>query len=191
MKLQIKRHTKLPFYSSGMISLVLMPFLCLWYFNKQKVFEIPRVMEVNWYSKLGSSYFLEAYSEEFAQLIHPKRKYTEINLTGDKMKDQQNLEFAQVKIKILASTNDTINGVHFHFSRFSKFSTLIRALEICKIEKVKFYVPRDNDIWIFNYTPHLKPKDEFLYPMDCGTFQIHHQFSKSMNPIHQWDHTQL
>ncbi len=168
MNRQINRHKKLPFYSSGMISLVLLPFLCLLYYNKQKVFEIPRVMEVIWYGKNSNCYFLEDYSEEFSLLVHPKRKFSEINLTGNKLNDEQTLEFAQNKIKNLVSTNDTINGVHFHFSKFSKFSSLVRALEICKIEKVNFFVPRDNDIWVFNYKPLPKPKDEILYSMTCG-----------------------
>ena len=51
------------------------------------------------------------------------------------------------------ATQGSGKGVHFHFKDNSKYWTLIRALDICDIENVQTYVPKDNDIWVYHITP--------------------------------------
>lgn len=146
------RYTNRIYYSAGLISLVLLPILCLCYLNNRKAFRKERVMEINWWSDNVYKYT----NYKIPYFIHPERKFIDINLTANDKENKIKLDFAQLEIRQMVSTKDTINAVHFYFADNAKYWTLIRAFDICNIEKAKMYVPKGNDVWVFYYT--LKPK---------------------------------
>ncbi|WP_157486040.1 hypothetical protein [Flavobacterium soli] len=112
------------------------------------------------------------------------KKYTVVNLTGDNSSDKIKLDIAKKNVRKLILSNDTINGIKFHFETKSEYWTFIRVLDILTIEKAKFYVPYKNDIWFTNPKPAKKNKD--LKPLeffDCGYTPL---YSNEHEPI-DWD----
>ncbi len=143
----IRRHKKRLYYTSGIISLVLLPILCVWYLQKQKAFEKPRVLEINWWFNWNK------HSDDFSFDVHPERRFVEIKLTGDDNENIIRLNYSQLEVRKPIESKDTTTGVHFIFEDNSKYWTFIRAVDICKIEKAVYFVPKDNDLWVFNYAP--------------------------------------
>jgi hypothetical protein len=150
------------YYAAGSISLVLLPLLCVLYLVCYRhAFDRARVIEITWWNE-NLAYDLAG--------DHPlkKRIYTDINLTDNDDENKVKLDFARLAIRQLIATNDTVRGIHFHFDDNSKYWVFIRALDICAIEKAKFYVAKDNDMWVFNFIPKPIPTEKAHY-FFCGT----------------------
>lgn len=163
MKNTIKR-SRIFFYPTGLISLIVLPILCIWMLNKHHAFDTPRILEItywnpNLYQKNPSVYAKES---------HPTKKYTTINLTGHEKNDSISLNYAQLQIRALVKSADTTHGVHFHFGEQSKFWTYIKALDLCELEMAKIYIPYQSDIWVLNPIPENSDKP-FPPLLECGT----------------------
>lgn len=127
-------------------------------------------MEINWWSDKSwkeSPRFGDAY--EF--YLHPVRQFVEIHLTGNDIEDKIKLDFAQLEVRQIVAKNDTIKGVHFHFGDHSKYWTLVRALDICFIEKAGTFVPNGNDLWMFRFIPKPRLKQKRNYSFCGGNFK--------------------
>lgn len=134
------------YYPVGLISIILLPTFFIWYLNRNIAFENLRTLEIVWWSPnlhINNSFL-------FPKESHPERNYTEVNITGIDYEDKIELIKAQILIRELISSKSTSTGVHFHFEDESKYWTLIKVLDICKIEKATFYIPYENDIWVMN-----------------------------------------
>jgi hypothetical protein len=161
------------YYSTGIISLFLLPVICLLYINKQLELKKQRYIAVNWWDESLGEFWMNEYS--FSKF--PRRNYTNINISDNKNENTQNLLLAKQEIKRLISTQDTSIGLHFHFDRNATYSSFIKVIEICENEKAKIYVVHDNDVWVFNYKtiikteiPYIKPNEkEIPPPILCGT----------------------
>ncbi len=151
----LKRHSRRFYYPTGIISLIFLPLLCIWWLDKNQAFKKYAVIDIAWWSPSLHENNPEFYPKE----SHPNKIYTDINLTGDDKDDKTRLDYAQLQIRELVKSLDTATGVHFHFSDKSKYWTLIRALDICKTEKAKVYIPYENDIWVLNQKPD-NPNEE-------------------------------
>jgi len=89
------------------------------------------------------------------------RKFIDINLNGTDQNDKTKLEFAQLKIREINATNDTIRGVHFSFGDSTKFWVLFHSLEILKTERAERFIMNADNIWFFYASPEYfsyKPK---------------------------------
>jgi hypothetical protein len=180
VQIRINRYRKRFFYPAGLISLILLPTICIFYFYKHKAFEKLRVIEINWWTEEWGKRSMDEYSFE----VYPKRKYIDINITGNDLENKIKLDFARLQIRKLVSTKDTTKGVHFHFDEQSKFWTFISAINICKIEKAKMFVPKDNDLWIYIFAPRPKPKAEEIKPiMLCGNGRMNFILEKSKEEV--------
>ena len=97
------------------------------------------------------------------------KKYFIVSLTGENKSDQIKLVNAENTIKKLMISNDSLNGVKFHFEKKSEYWTYVKVLEILSIQKAKVYVQYKNDIWFAN--PR-KPKPnknlKQIRPTFCG-----------------------
>lgn len=173
------------YYSIGIISLILLPVFCLLYINRQLELRKQRFIEVNWWDESLEEFWKNEYS--FSKF--PKRNYTNIYISDNNNNNKQNFLFAQQEVKKLISTQDTTIGIHFHFDKNATYSSFIKVIEICKIEKAKIYVVHDSDVWVFNYRtilkteiPHIKPNEtEIRLPILCGTSD--HYYSREIgNP---------
>ena len=138
------RSSKLLYYPAGLISLVFLPILCIWYLYQNKAFEKIVALEITWWAPSLQLYNPHIYPKE----NHFYKHYIDINLTGNDSEDKKKLEDAQLKIRNLVSSQDTTSVVHFHFSDNANYWTLIKAIDICFIEKANHFFPFGNDIWV-------------------------------------------
>ncbi len=158
----IRNRTKI-FYPAGLISLILLPILCIWNLNKQKAFEKIGALEV--------AYFYHNELEEYSNLTSFKkaissRNYIEIEFTGNKKDDNIIFEYAKVKIKKLIKSKDTLNGIHFKFTEKAKYWHFVKAVDICQ-QKNQYPIMDENNIWFSYYTPSIEEKKDYIWV--CGT----------------------
>jgi hypothetical protein len=173
---QTDRKRKWLFYTPGLVSLIFFPMLCFFYFNNHHVFDI-RVREVVFCNPELYKSNPDIYVENY-----PKREYVDINLTGDDREDKIKLNYAQLKIRELVLSKDSIKGVHFHFDDKAKYWTLIRAFDICEIENEKNYLPYQNDIWVTQEDFCRTPITEF-YGWVCGTIDPYNEMIRRREKI--------
>ena len=136
--------SKLIYYPAGLISLIFLPILCIWYLYQNKAFEKFVALEITWWAPNLQLYNPHIYPRE----NHPNKYYMEINLTGNDLEDKEKLEDAQLKIRNLVRTQDTSTVIHFHFNDTANYWTLIKAIDICFIENATHFFPYGNDIWV-------------------------------------------
>lgn len=84
--------------------------------------------------------------------LPPKRNYIQIELTGNDSEDKIKLGFSQLQIRKMLFSGDSLLGVHFIFGNTAEYWTFITALDICRIEKARIYIPHNNNIWVL-YAP--------------------------------------
>ncbi|WP_316768860.1 hypothetical protein [Pedobacter frigiditerrae] len=153
------------FYPAGLISLILLPILCIWNLNEQNAFEKIGVLEVAYFyhNELDES----SNSQSFKELIS-SRNYIEIEFNGNEKDDNIILEYAKVKIKNLIRSKDTITGVHFKFTEKAKYWNFVKAVDVCQVESLNPLMDKNN-IWVAYYPPQRNVKEENYIVMFCGT----------------------
>ena len=134
------------YYLPGMISLVLLPLICIWYINPGKWFQHHGVLEV---------VMPDPPTRDSDKILYsisslPKRNYHNINLTGEEFGDKVKLNNAQFELRRLLQEKDTINGLHIIFGNKTKYWEMVKAIDICKIENVQAYMLYRNDFWALN-----------------------------------------
>lgn len=137
----MRKHKKI-YYSSGLISILLLPILCITYFKSIDAFTD--------YRSINLSVWNGKENKEQATKFLKSKTFTVVNLTGDLNSDASKLKIAQKKIKQIISTKDSIKGLKFHFENKAEYWTYIRVLDILQIEKAEIYLPYKNDIWFAN-----------------------------------------
>ncbi len=165
-----KPHKKL-YYTSGLISLLLLPILCVLYVQKTKVFERLYAIELNAWTPLMSEYWV---MEGYDYYIHPQRNYLNIYLTGNEKEDRTKLDFVQLQLRDLVKSKDTLSGVHIVLGNNSKYWEFVEIINISMKEKARRFTYVGNDFWFFNFYPKPKPLiDNDLVQLDfklveCG-----------------------
>ncbi len=99
-------------------------------------------MEVNWYN-------FDYHHKKMGYAI-PARRYLEINLTGDSAADEIRIQFGELRVKEIVASEDTVNGVNFHFGDKCKYKQLVRVLDLCNTW-CSWYAPSDSGIKVFQY----------------------------------------
>lgn len=152
------------FYTPGLISLLILPIICIAYLNKEKKPKEVHVIEINWWHSDWNEHLdLTQYPFE----IYPPREYFQINLLTKNSEKKTQLEFFQLEIRRLLAKKDTINGVHIRLNDSSTYGDLISILNIFLKEKARTYVIKENDVWFFNFYPRTLNKSERPFRMDC------------------------
>lgn len=82
------------YYPRGVISLILLPMLCIWKLNKYHAFDNYGIIEVTYWSPS----FHKKKPIIFPKESHPERDYTIINLTRNDNEDNIKLDYAQLLI---------------------------------------------------------------------------------------------
>jgi hypothetical protein len=138
----MKKSSRKIYYSAGLISIILLPILCILYLKNNNAFKQYGSIDLQiWDGK--------EYRKEITTFLNSKKYYL-VNLTGENKSDKIKLNNAEKTINKLIISNDSIIGVKFHFEKKSEYWTFIRVLEILSIQKAKFYLPYKNDIWFAN-----------------------------------------
>jgi hypothetical protein len=133
-------------------------------------------MEVVWPSKSSKGHDVLVYA--FDQL--PQRHYHRILLTGTEAEDKVCLEYAQLAMRQMMASRDTVAGIQIHFGKQAKYGSFIRVLDICKIENIRTYMPYQDDIWVYNTTPPGSREPE-IFPI-CG-FASRRGYSCFISPL--------
>ena len=130
-----------------MISLLLIPVLCLWHFYSQKSFEIERAMDLGLPNKVTDAQLVKDYP------LLTKRKYKEFTFNGSLESDKNNLIRFQQSLKQQNAIRDTVNGIKLHFGKQMKYEVFIRILDVLTIENTPTYMPYKNELIIINGAP--------------------------------------
>jgi len=133
-------------YSTGIISLTLLPLFCIVYFFSNNVFEPIKGIE---FGKITTKE-LERF---FPCGVNTFRNYREFILNGNEKEDFKSLEMARLFINKLWISKDTMNGIHIMLNEDTKFWAFIKILDIMKDEKVEYYIWEKNNFWIFYKKP--------------------------------------
>lgn len=154
-----KKIFKRIYYPAGLISLIFLPLLCIWFINKNEPFKEYRIISATFATNNKSLDFAFMPAE-----ITSKRDFTYFTLTGNEKEDQLKIKQARFKIRELVRSQDTTLGVCFRFNDLAKFWTFVKAIEICRTENAKLFVPYENDIWIYNLAPKKqKSGDDLIF----------------------------
>lgn len=143
------------FYVPGLLSLVLLFPLCYHALLSQGAFKKETIIEIVYWNPEVK--FYNSYYGDDPYKPQPKRNYYSFNLTGNEEVDKRTLITAQNKIRNLHLSNDTLNGVHFHFHKSAKYWVYIKVLDIFLQENVKIFLPFRNDIWVYNLSMPKQP----------------------------------
>lgn len=105
--------------------------------------------------------------------VPPGRSYTYFSIADNDVQNEAKFDMARRQLKMLGE-GDTLIGVQFHFENNSTYKSFIRALDLCKIEKARMFVPYENDLWVFNYPirPLTSKEQKCEYKRsygECGT----------------------
>ena len=136
----IKSINKYRLYYPGLISLILLPILCIYYFYQNHAFDKLNAMQV----------VCPTLGDMDSIFWRPNINYINITLTGNDQDDKEKLGQAQLQIRKLVVSEDTTTGIHIHFGDESKYWTLVRILDLCSIENAEHYGLYENDFWIIN-----------------------------------------
>lgn len=159
-----KPHKKL-YYATGLISLLLLPILCVLYWQKQGAFN-------------------PIFSIEYREIFHCRdiynrtkenRSYKIHCLSGDEVSDTKILKLVHEQMHELVAKKDAKRGVLVKFSNKSKFSSLIEVLNICYKENIQLYEFYNDEFKLyyssFNYDELINKDQSSDYEI-CGTARI-------------------
>ena len=135
------KHKKL-YYVPGLVSLILVPLLFV-YFGKREIQKLDvRVIEMNfWHPKLSEHWSF------------PERNFKQIVLTGNAVKDKAAIENAELLIKSIYADGDIINGIQLTFSDSASYASYISVLNFFKKEDIRHFIAYENNLWVVNTRP--------------------------------------
>lgn len=111
------------------------------------------------------------------------RKYNEIRFTNNEDDDRLRFKYAQLEIKNMVSTNDTLTGFHFSLHKQTRYWQLVKIIDICTLEKVDFRFG-ENDIWVFYKMP--VTTNELKNSFFCNIGRIDSEYIKQHKDSISW-----
>ncbi len=157
-------------YTSGLISLVLLPLFSYWYikakYNPKKYYAMEVVLPdpptndtTNW---MSISNFPKGYNET-------------LTLTGEENSDLEKLNYIRTKLDKLIRNNDSSHTIHVLFGDKAKYWSMIRLFDICNFTGLDRYAMYENEFWAV-YTHKPQNLIEFEVPgYMCGTGTMMHK----------------
>ncbi|WP_158827064.1 hypothetical protein [Mucilaginibacter lacusdianchii] len=162
-----KPHRKI-YYPAGLISLVLLPALCIWWLHQHKAFEPIRAMDIVFFDSVTNKTFPPAYR------IPAKKKYLVLDLTGNDAEDSVSLKYAQLMLKRWKAAKDDTQGVDIHFGKKAKYWTLVEAVNKVKEIGLKTYMPYQDHFYAF-WDFHKIDNGLKIKVLMCGTGLLYSQ----------------
>jgi len=156
------------YYVPGMISLIFLPILCVWYLNEHK--NVERCIEVSYAEKYDK--FSHNHKFDTTALSRPeyKRSYIDIYVSNDDKENQKSLVYLKNKLNLIIKTKNKKLGLHILFSDNCKYNSYIQSINIieeCFKKNFAFhtYCPYQNNIWVLYLLQEntVKPK---VYPLN-------------------------
>jgi len=140
------------YYVPGMISLILLPILCVWYLNDNK--NVERCIELSTPERYipNRNYGRLHFDTTLLSLPENKRKYINFKMNGNVINDENELISFNNHLLDIVKNEDTINGLHVTFEDNAKYNSFIKVIDICKKDSFwPLYAPYDNEFWYIHY----------------------------------------
>ncbi|MDJ1472791.1 hypothetical protein [Xanthocytophaga flava] len=137
------------YYVPGLISLLVLPFLLgkIYFHEKQR--QNQRVISV-----LAKHPYLNREAFRFIPDFPSERNYLDISITGEQETDLIKLNYAQLRIREIVRLQNCMYGIHILFSDTASYWTLVKAISICKMEKINMYILYKKGLWIYYMPPN-------------------------------------
>jgi hypothetical protein len=148
------------YYTPGIICLFILPFLFINQASQYKKQINHSYIESFWPSASMENEYMKAIKGSGKH----KRHYINIDLKESVEDNAIKLAYAQLRIREIIASNDSINGVKFHFSESTPYGSFVKALDILRVEGAKRYIPIENNLWFL----HEPPQPEIM-DWVCGT----------------------
>jgi hypothetical protein len=170
MKILTLTERKPIIYPPGIISLVLLPVLCLIYLNKHKAFDEQSCINVAVWSPDWAKGLPSKYQDEYPL----DKKYLAINLDGDNANNKNRLDFARLEMRRIITSEDTTSGVDFHFDKKAQYWTFVAALDILQTENAEIYSAYKDDIhtWYKKIHNVSRPSYSFSFSLDDDIIRL-------------------
>ena len=139
------------FYFPGLISLVLLPLLCIFYFLNNHYFDKQYGIKANWCNDAVIKSALVNRNEKFD--VNTFRIFESNLLTGNEENDRAVLNLFEQNIKKLASLKDTVNGYCIVFTRHTKYQDIVKSIDICSQNENIGYIFYKNKVMAWNGKP--------------------------------------
>lgn len=163
-----KKHRKL-FYVPGMISLVLIPVLLLWFVKTNRSFDSECSLDFSIADTMVSTKPEEnSFTSKIVYL--PRRNFKTISFDGEN--DENKIHDLKRSLLKRMTDNDTINGFKLHFGKHCTYQTFISAQDLLFIFNVDFYSAYKNDIYACGLPKKKNDKTLALSTFDCHVYPI-------------------
>lgn len=150
----IIRKRKRIFYRPGMISLVCIPLLCLYFLYKNDSFKVYGALK--YYlrddGKCGSQYPVS-------------RKYKVFSFDNTEELEKYKLEKLQFSLRELKKESDISNGIKIHFGEKTNYAIFIKVIDLLYIEDMPTWQPDKDNIYVSIGDKGIKKMQYFI----CGT----------------------
>lgn len=80
-----------------------------------------------------------------------QRQYLTLYMNGDPGEEKTKLASSRLLIKKILTTNDTLNGINFHFTDHASYASFVNTIDLLKNEGAKRYLFMNNDIWFYHF----------------------------------------
>lgn len=153
------------YYVPGMISLIFLPILCVWYLNKNKSdFRVTEVIYAAKYKPHSSECFVR-FDTSALSVRKNKRIYIEYKMTGENS-DKLKLNSIEKQVVRMVNENDTTNGIHIIFDDNAKYETFINLIDILHKDSIMTrFLPFENNIWFLHFNLSIREKNNICRQM--------------------------
>jgi hypothetical protein len=136
------------YYVPGMISLIFLPILCIWYLNEHK--NVERCIDIASPQRYRPNND-HRFDTTLLSLPENKREYINSELTGNIANDRATLDSFNFKLKNIIKNKDTKTGLHINIKDSTKYISMIEIIDICKKDSfLPTYLFYDNEFWYFH-----------------------------------------
>ncbi|MNS22533.1 hypothetical protein D3C86_748560 [compost metagenome] len=133
-----RKKRKKIFYVPGMISLVLIPLICMVYFCTTDAFVEKGCIDVSFPSD----------SLMIKQFLSVERKYKVYSFNSSEISESADLSNLQLGLRKMKRENDTINGIKIHLGNNMDYEVYVRILDILSIEQMPNYLQYNDDFFV-------------------------------------------
>ena len=160
-------------YFPGLISLVFLPMMCIWYLVSVGKYNTLSGIKIAW----GSDEFVNDYlkSQKKSDINHV-RKFDDFILTGDKSHDKLYLDDLPNRINKLAVASDTINGIRIALTAHTSYDEIVGAIDAYYQfpNDHLVFLPYQDKFFIWRIGNGNNPPLQYKHPpFICGTVYLH------------------
>ncbi|HLV46770.1 MAG TPA: hypothetical protein VKY32_06995 [Flavobacterium sp.] len=158
-------------YIPGIISIILLPILGIWYMNKHNYFQQLSAhsftaIDFAEIERINEEYEYVTISNEFE-----KRIYKEVTLNHDK-NAEITFKYIDEFVDNVIQTKDTINGLKIHFNKNATYNEFIEVLNIFSERGAQVYTLDNNTMYFVGRDWSPPSSDDLdiegIFVMTCG-----------------------